>query len=227
MNDYFDTLVKAMRHYQVDVWAFVADSLMCAWTAPEPDIDLHRRACLAALEARDTINDFDRERAEHRLPTRIGLHVGRVQVGPAGGGGKFIYNVTGDAANTAARIQYLNKLLSTRVLASDVVVNGIEEVLVRPVGDFKLPGKSHPIAVCEIVADRSTASSRQIEICALFGEALTAFRQHAWEEAAVLFAAVLRIDPMDGPSQFYIDQCRKNQGAPANEVTSTIVIDSK
>lgn len=226
MKEYFDALAEAVRRHDVDVWAFVADSLMCAWTAAAPDIAVRRKACLAALDARAAMDRFARERTGGRLMTRIGLHDGQVQVGPAGGGGRFVYNVTGDPANTAARIQNLNKRLHAKLLASMQVVEGVDEVLVRPLGDFQIVGKAEPIAICEIITHRSTATAHHLEVCERFEEALDAYRQRQWTTAEDLFAVVLDLEPHDGPSRLYRQACKRNQMLPRG-AASTVITDSR
>ena len=43
-------------------------------------------------------------------------------MGHAGGGGHFVYSIVGDCANTASRIEGLNKKLGTQILAASGVV---------------------------------------------------------------------------------------------------------
>ena len=112
---------------------------MCVWAGSRSDRPLARllgrgaarqqtsdvracaNACQTALDIRETIDRFN---ARHAIPlrTRVGLHVGKVAMGPVGGE----YHVIGDVPNTASRIQGLNKQLGTTILASDAVVQGQE-----------------------------------------------------------------------------------------------------
>ncbi len=113
LNDYFYTLARPLKKHGVHVTEFRADAIMCAWTAGQPTPDPRRQALLAALEAGEAIKDF---RQRHDLPgarLRIGLEAGWVYVGHAGGGDRFVYSIVDDSANTASRVEGLNKQVGT------------------------------------------------------------------------------------------------------------------
>jgi adenylate cyclase len=192
-----------------NVKEFRADGSMCAWTSSQPDAAVRSRACLAALEALTAIERFSEHNAPLRLGVRLGLHAGRVFVGPAGGGGRFTFSIVGDIANTAARIEALNKQLGTRLLAEAEVVAGLDDVLVRPLGEFRLAGKHGVVSVVEIMGLAQSASVSQLSLCGRFPAAIQAVRERRWVDAAACFEAILRDHPGDGPSRFYLDQCHK------------------
>ena len=150
------------------------DSAMCVWVAPPGDSAISRllgmsasresgerpsdvrareNACQAALEIEETVDRFN-ERHAIPLRTRIGLHVGKVALGDVGGE----YHVVGDIPNTASRIQGLNRLLGTTILASDSVVRGLQDLCVRPVGRFELAGRPGELAIVEISCLRAETS---------------------------------------------------------------------
>src|SRR4029450_3575607 len=110
-------------------------------------------ACLAAVEIRDAIDRFN---AAHpvakRMPTRIGLDAGEIGLGPVAGE----LQAVGDPANAASRIEHVNKLFSTRLLASAAAVHGLDALLVRRLGSFMLPGKADPVEIVEILGRRET-----------------------------------------------------------------------
>lgn len=223
MNEYFETLAAALQKNGADICEFYADSIMAAWTSHGPDPDLYRHACLAALDARAAINQFNARNGAKALPTRIGLHAGRVLMGPAGGGGRFVYGVRGDAANVAARIEQLNKHLQTRILASWDVCGGETDLILRPVGNFKLMGKSSALSLAEIVGRAGEVDPGKQRLLQRFDDALAVFRRQRWTEAALLFKAILDDDPHDGPSRFYLSRCRLYEmTAPAQEDAAVI-----
>jgi adenylate cyclase len=135
-----------------------------------------------------------------------------IYVGHTGGGGRLGYSILGDCANTAARLENLNKKLGTHILASQSVIEGIGdlELLIRPVGKFALVGKADPTPVVEIIAAKSNALESRLELCGRFSEALDASNCQQWEKASDLFESLLKDFPEDGPSQFYLVHCRNN-----------------
>lgn len=219
MNEYFDAVAQVLKRHSVDVTEFHADTIMCAWTGSDRSSSASRKAALAAIEVSDAIQHFAREHGSERLNPRIGLQEGHFYLGHTGGGGRFAYSILGDPANTAARLESLNKHLGTRVLAGASVVSEADGLLVRPLGSFRLAGKSDPTAIVEIMAKRNSASSEQLDLCARFADALAAFVGQHWATAADLFTAILERTADDGPSQFYASLCSRyvNQGLIPDE----------
>jgi adenylate cyclase len=111
LNDYFEILSEPLRRYGVDVIEFRADGIMCAWTTEQPEAGIRRKTLLAGLEAIDAVARFKKHHTLFSQSLRIGLEAGMAYVGHAGGGGHYVYSIVGDCANTAARIEGLNKLL--------------------------------------------------------------------------------------------------------------------
>lgn len=226
LNDYFDALARPLKRRQVDVTEFRADAMMCAWTASEPNIAVRRAAILAALEVAEVIGQYQQQLLH--LKARIGIEAGWVYVGHAGGGGHFVYSVVGDCANTASRIEGLNKYLGTRLLASDTVVEGVEGVLHRALGKFQVVGRVGAISVVEILAKQEMASNAHVLLCERFAEALNFFNKAQWRKAELSFASILDDYPQDGPARFYFSLCERYQGgATPSDDPSVIVMDAK
>jgi adenylate cyclase len=209
MNAYFDALATALKRRRVDVTEFHADTIMCAWLAGAPEIASRRLAVLAAIEAVEAIEQFARTQPGLALNPRIGLQDGQFYLGHTGGGGQLVYSILGDPANTAARLESLNKHLGTHILGAASVVGGLEEVLTRPLGRFQLKGRTEATPIVEILALRAHATPQQSQLCARFSEALSAFQTHRWQQAQDLFEAILRDWSDDHPARFYAAQCRQ------------------
>jgi adenylate cyclase len=126
LNDYFDTLAKPLSDHDVTVTEFRADAIMCAWTGDESDPEIRRKPILASLQAADAIEDFKARHDAFETSLRIGLETGEVYVGHSGGGGHFVYSIVGDCANTASRIEGLNKHVGSQILATGSTIEGID-----------------------------------------------------------------------------------------------------
>jgi adenylate cyclase len=150
--------------------------------------------------------------AEAKL--RIGLEAGEIYVGHAGGGGRFVYSIVGDTANTASRVEGLNKHLKTQVLATGDVVEGFDDILTRYLGAFQFVGKRGGIPVYEVVAMRASAKPEQLALCEAFGEAQRRCEAGDWQAAAELFDRLLESFPDDGPAQFLRARCSKALESP-------------
>ena len=122
----------------------------------------------------------------------------------------FVYSIVGDSANTASRIEGLNKHVGTQLLATRSVTAGFgEDLLLRDIGRFRFVGKTDALPIVEILSHRDDASQAMIELCERFAEALDRFERAEWSDAAKRFKAILGRSPQDGPSGFYLDLCNR------------------
>jgi adenylate cyclase len=213
LNDYFDSLAQPLRNHDATVTEFRADAIMCAWTGQPSDIDVRRKPILASLEAADAIEDFKARHDAFEASLRIGLETGEVYVGHSGGGGHFVYSIVGDCANTASRIEGLNKHLSTDVLATESVIEGIDDLLMRPLGQFVFVGKTEPLPIIEILSLATDATALETELCERFAAGFDLFMKAEWKKASKEFKSILKSFPHDGPSRFYFSQCQQRINA--------------
>ena len=223
MNQYFDALAQALKRHGVDVMEFRADMIMCAWIAPSRSAPVCRKGMEAAIEVSEIVTRFAQQRGSRHFNPRVGLKDGDVYVGHTGGGGHFLYSIVGDTANTAARLQSLNKHIGTHVLAANSVVQETNGLLVRPLGLFRLSGKAEPTSIFEILGRHECAKAEHLDLCARFAEGLAVFQHKEWERAASLFEAIAKSYVDDGPSRFYWAQSQKYAGeTPAHEGAAVI-----
>jgi len=228
LNDYFETLAAPLKRHGVHVTEFRADAIMCAWTAEQPSPDPRRQALLAALEAGAAIKAFKERHPMAEGKLRIGLEAGWVYVGHAGGGGRFVYSIVGDSANTASRVEGLNKHVGTQILATGDVIAGFDDLLMRYLGDFQFVGKTEALPVYEIVAQRDKASQAQLTLCERFASAMEAYRAGEWQNAAEALEGILADYPQDGPATFFLARCRRYmQEVPADLDPRVVRMDAK
>ena len=227
LNDYFETLSEPLRRQGVDVIEFRADGIMCAWTAEHPEPGIRRKALLAGLEAIEAIDGFKKRYPQFPQSLRIGLEDGMAYVGHAGGGGHFVYSIVGDCANTAARIEGLNKHLHTQLLTSGSAMEGVEGLLCRFLGEFRFVGKTEPLPILEVLALEKTAGESQRRLCENFANAMEELRLGRWREAGEAFEAILQDYPEDGPSQFHLVRCRRHADTPPDEPPWVVNMDVK
>jgi adenylate cyclase len=228
LNDYFDTLAQALKRHQVNVTEFRADAIMCAWTSESPSLAVRQNAVLAALDAAEAIEAFKQRHTMLKASLRIGLESGHFYIGHAGGGGHFVFSIVGDTANTASRIESLNKHLGTSILATLSALEGLDALLLRPLGDFVFVGKTEALPIVEIMASTAHMSERQQRLTDAFAAALAIFHAAEWPTAANVFESLLREFPDDGPAQFYLARCRSYlSGTQPPEDPRVIWMDAK
>jgi adenylate cyclase len=203
MNEYFDALAQALKRHGVDVMEFRADMIMCAWIASTRSVAVCRKGMEAAIDVSEIITRFAQQHGSRHFNPRVGLQDGDVYVGHTGGGGRFLYSIVGDTANTAARLESLNKHLGTHMLAAESVVQDANGLLLRPLGSFRLRGKTDPTSIFEILGRKESARPEHLDLCARFAEGLAVFQRKEWQRAASLFEAITKSYVDDGPSRFY------------------------
>lgn len=214
MNEYFDALARVLKRASVDVMEFRADMIMCSWIASGPSQAASSQAFDAAIEVSDTIDRFAQEHGALDLTARVGLERGSVYIGHSGGGGRFAYSIIGDTANTAARLESLNKHLGTHILATGSLARDADGLLLRPLGLFRLRGKTDPTSVVEILGRKGCVPAERLDLCQQFAEALAVFQSEDWSHAASLFEVLTKRFVNDGPSRFYLS-CSKGFAAEA------------
>ncbi len=223
LNDYFESLSGPLKKYGVNVTEFRADAIMCAWTSDEEDAEIRQRALRAALEADAAVADFRVRRNMAEAPLRIGLEAGWVYVGHAGGGGHFVYSIVGDSANTASRLEGLNKHLGTSILASSEVIRDVPDIKVRALGKFQLKGKSDPLDIVEVIdGGQDPLAVEQ------FAEALDLFHRGCWQEALEGFQRTVADPRNRGPAMFFMERARRYvQGIELPDTPDVVVMDAK
>ena len=227
LNDYFESLSEPLRRHGVDVIEFRADGIMCAWTAEEPEAGVRRQALAAALDALAAIDAFKARQGLLAQSLRIGLESGMVYVGHAGGGGHFVYSIVGDCANTAARIEGLNKHLGTQLLASAAVLEGSEGLVTRFVGEFRFVGKAETVPIVEVLGRAGQCAPDKLALASRFEQAMQALEARHFAVAEQAFAAILEHHPDDGPSRFQRERCRQFIDKPPTGSPWVVNMESK
>lgn|GEM_PF-6413931 len=152
LNVYFEAMLEILFKYDGTIIGFQGDGMLAAFGVPEVRPDDADRALQAALEMLAKAEELGAPNG--RAPgLRIGvaLHSGEVVAGNMGSRRRMEYTVLGDAVNTTARIEPLNKELGTRLLLSDATRARLAAAnRLRPVGRFELRGRAQPVELYTI-----------------------------------------------------------------------------
>ena len=124
LNEFFDCMVGSIVENGGEVLKFIGDAVLAIFPIPDSTAaspTACEQALGAARAARERIQEINVDRVERDLPAidfGIGLHRGDVTYGNIGSSDRLDFTVIGAAANEAARIQDLCKVLDTPVLIS-------------------------------------------------------------------------------------------------------------
>ena len=217
MNRYYEAIFEPVRRHGGIVSDVVGDAMMAIWATGRPDAALRHQACLTALDIAGAVGRFNQSSPGMQLPTRMGLHSGRMMLGSIGAIDHYEYRAVGDVVNSASRLEGLNKHLGTQIIVSDEVLHQLDGFLARPLGKFLLAGKSNPISVHELICRLEDSSEQQRSFCAIFHEALHAFTSQSWREAIKIFNESRKIAGEDSPSDYYLRLCAEYMKNPPEE----------
>ncbi|MGH2538936.1 MAG: ATP-binding protein [Actinomycetota bacterium] len=144
MGRYFDGMRVEIERHGGTVEKFIGDAVMAVFGIPSLHEDDALRAVRAADGMRTALAELNKELERDfgvRLSARIGVNTGEVLVGPDSAD---FGRVTGDAVNTAARLE-------TAAQADEILIGGDTYRLVRyavevePVEPLVLKGKAEPV----------------------------------------------------------------------------------
>lgn len=206
LNAYYELTLGCVHETEGTVVKLIGDAIFAIWNAPFPQDDHARRACVSALLLRGRLAAHDQQRAGPVMRTRVGLNLGEASVGNIGSSQRFDYTAVGDCVNIASRLEGMNKMVGTGVLATEAVHQAVgDQILFRPVGLFRFKGVSQFQFVYEVVGLPGEAEvSRPWREA--FAEAWELFATRQWDAAASAFQRVLNLKPDDGPAKYYLER---------------------
>ena len=166
LNEYLDGTCRIVLRHGGTIDKIVGDALHIMFNAPGDQPDHAERAIECALE----LDEFCRRYAAGQRAlgvdlgdTRIGINTGETVVGNFGGPTRFDYTAHGDAINTAARLEGVNKYFDTQVCVSETTLARCAYPYHRPIGRLVLKGKSEGIGAYELLTASRTRAPEIVE----------------------------------------------------------------
>ncbi|HYB44294.1 MAG TPA: adenylate/guanylate cyclase domain-containing protein [Candidatus Methylomirabilis sp.] len=159
LNDYLAVIAEAIVHQRGWVQDFVGDGVLGVFGAPADDPDHAWHAALSALGMQRGIRQLGERRRRGGAEVfglGVAVHSGKGFVGAIGSARLRKYAVVGDTVNTVARLEELNRVLSTDVLVSGDTaarLGGLVET--RAKGFFHLRGRTCAVEVFELSGVRA------------------------------------------------------------------------
>jgi adenylate cyclase len=149
LNDYFRRTTSHIFDHNGTIIKFIGDAIVAVWGAPVPD----PAAAKNSVDAAWKLHESDKLVVDgHELRTRVGIHFGDVVAGYIGTELHSDYTVIGDAVNSAARLEGLNKMFGTSILLTEEVKQHMgSEYRTRRVGKFRMKGRSEITIVHELL----------------------------------------------------------------------------
>ncbi len=163
LNDYLGQACSIAMDHDGMIDKIIGDALCVIFNAPVYQDNHAQRAVDCALAIDEFSINFIKKQAEQGIEfgiTRIGVNTGLAIIGNFGGADRFDYTAHGDAINTAARLESVNKQLGTRICISETTKTLCHTTHFRNVGGLILKGKTKPVFVFEPVSEETTQSQQ-------------------------------------------------------------------
>src|SRR5215813_3599525 len=210
LNRYFTVVAEQIRAHNGVLEKYIGDAVMAFWAPPFSTGDDHAAsACLAALAHRDAVAALRPElpdllglrRNVPELAVRMGLATGEVVVGTVGAPTAKTFAAIGDTTNLASRLEGVNKVYGTTVIASEETYRLAQDVVeARELDVVIVVGKSEPVRIFELLGSVGSVDSKMLEVRELYAKGLEAYRHRDWPTAEERFRSCLQLHPDDGPS---------------------------
>jgi adenylate cyclase len=217
LNEYFGKMTDVIFSQDGTLDKYIGDAIMAVWGAPVPQSDHAVRACQAALGMVSGLAALAADWRQRGLPEfdiGIGINTGPMVVGNMGSARRLSYTVIGDNVNLGSRLEGLNKMYGSHIIASEATVQAVRGVVVvRELDLVRVKGKRLPVRIYEILGTARERAGWEVLVRG-FDAALAAYRAQRWDDAMFAFAAVLEKYPDDGPAQLYLERCRDMLAAP-------------
>ena len=145
LNEYLDGTCRIVPRHGGTIDKIVGDALHVMFNAPGDQPDHAERALECALELDEFCCRYAAGQRDLGIDlgnTRIGVNTGETVVGNFGGATRFDYTAHGDAINTAARLESVNKHFDSRICVSETTLERCAYPHHRPIGRLVLKGKS-------------------------------------------------------------------------------------
>jgi adenylate cyclase len=230
LGRYLELVTGTITRHGGTVDKFIGDGIMAFFNAPEELLGHPRQACLAALEAQALLAEAARGTppGEPVFHTRIGLGLGEVLVGNIGTPERFAYTLLGDEVNLASRLEGLNKLYGTAIIASEAVRDEAGEGFEwRRLDRVAVKGRHQGTLICELMGLAGEIDARLLEARDRYETALGLYFAGDFERAAESFERVARLRPGDPGAAMMRNRCYLMSSDPPTPWDGVHVMDEK
>jgi adenylate cyclase len=206
LNLYLEGMTEIVQKHGGMVDKFIGDAVFAIFNAPIDQPDHAAAAVGCALEMDRFSQGFSNAQHAADIPfgrTRIGIHTGSAVIGNFGSRTRHNYTASGDAVNTASRLEGLNKHFGTRLSVSGETRALCASIRFRPTASVVVKGRKGAIELFEPLQD----DDRRDGFIARYCEAYAKLKASA-PEAKEMFEALAEEEPDDPSVAFHLGRIR-------------------
>jgi adenylate cyclase len=197
---------------------YIGDAVMAFWGAPFEMADHAVHGCNSALKMMERVREMQSEwqaTGKPKLDIGIGLNSGGASVGNMGSALRYGYTALGDTVNLSSRLEGLNKDYGTHIIVNETTYAATREAnfVYRELDVIRVKGKTQPVTIYELIGREGEASvygspAELHQRLDRFTQGQKLYRARQWQEAQLVFQAVLDKWTDDGPSRLYWKRCQ-------------------
>lgn len=155
LNVYYTWMSKVIKKHQGVINQFVGDEIFVSFGAPVPIENPEISAVNCAIDmikALQNINDELKNIIQETMFVGIGINFGSIIAGNLGSDERLSYSITGDAVNTAKRIESLTRNSPNTILVSQTIYDKIHDIIpTNPWGECEIKGRQNTVAVYQVM----------------------------------------------------------------------------
>ena len=210
LNEYLTPMTEILMKHQGTLDKYMGDAIMAFWGAPIEQADHSVRACYAALDMMDELEEMKagwRAEGKPEIDIGIGLNSGMMRVGFMGSERMRNYTLLGDNVNLGSRLEGVNKEYGTHIIISEYTREAAgDAIYARELDSIRVKGKQEPVVIFEL-RGKGTPELAEHEFLGRFHEALDAYKKKRFHLALGGFQALRAEYPDDHPTRLYIERC--------------------
>eukprot|EP00759_Apiculatamorpha_spiralis_P002228 PhF_6_TR10826/c0_g1_i1/m.17465/K01768/E4.6.1.1; adenylate cyclase len=195
----FESISVIIQKWRGTIDKYIGDCIMSFWVVQDKN---EQESVVNSVSAMFHSLLVKTKEQHHDIRVRTGFHFGEALLGNFGSQHRYNYTVVGDAVNTAARLEPLNKELRTRCLLSDALYSYLPQThplqsYIRNMGKMKLAGKADAIRIFELRTLSDTPHFRGKWV-----EMMESFERGHFEKAQSICEELSDMSTQDDPSLF-------------------------
>jgi adenylate cyclase len=222
LNAYFETMVEAVFNFEGTLDKFIGDALMAVYGAPLPLKNHAWAAIQSALDMRQRLHRFNRDRMATRQPEiciGVGISSGEVVSGNIGSQRKMEYTVIGDGVNLSSRLEGVTKEYGCDIVLSEYTYSLCKDrIWVRELDRTQVKGKRNAVNLYELIDRRENPLDPETrEFLDIYASARHAYTAMEFQQAIDRFHQAQRLRPLDKAVAVHIHRAKQYLVQPPPE----------
>ena len=219
LNVYLGQLSDAIMDNQGTIDKYIGDEIVSFFGAPLDNPDHAYCACAAGIRMKQLEAAYNKEHLAsgdipRELESRVGINTGNMVVGNMGTDLKMNYTIMGNDVNLASRLEGVNKVYHSWILASEQTWTEADggahkgEILARRFDKVRVIGINKPVQLYNILGFKKELPEDQKQSVDIFHEGLDLYLNKEFQKAGKKFVEANKCFPSDESPLVFASRCK-------------------